>query len=394
MPQMSLKNRVLADKNLFGMSVLLNAHGYQCNYFDGESGIASLPKAKTAADALIIRTVTKVDKVSLENLPQVKAIFSASAGVDHVDMEAVNNKNIYFDNAAGSNARAVAEYVLTAIIYILSKKKLSLIDLKVGIVGLGAVGSEVNKLLKLAGVKTILYDPPKSLREPNFKSATLSDLKQADILSFHTPLVKNGAHKTWHLFDDFNFWDRASTSLLAVINTARGGVLNEDKILALKKNEAIEFLITDVWENEPHYNVSFREQCLLATPHIAGYSLQAKLRASWQCICSLNAFFGIETIEDFNFWAEKLLSKANNTLSKSEFQAAKPASLYEHLCNYNPIQGYHNKLALLDNLSLQEKAKKFKALRVQQALRNEYAYLTFEEDLLQRYPLMRVLQSS
>jgi len=403
MPQMRSKNRVLSDKNLFGMAALLAAHDYQVRWFEGEKGLdfsqsppfeEDLSKEnQLQIDAAVIRTVTKINQHTLNYIPYVQAIVSASAGTDHVDTNLLNRKGIYFDNAAGSNARAVAEYVLTAIVKLVCLKNIPLANLSVGIIGVGAVGSEADKLLGAAGVTTILYDPPRAKRDSTFTSAEISELKKADILSFHTPLITDGPDKTYHLFDEVGFWSDVDLKFLAVINAARGGVLNELKLLTLKKDKVIEFLICDVWENEPLYNEPFRQACLLATPHIAGYSLQAKLRASWQCVLLLNNFFGKETHKDFDFWLNELLPKQKTARSNSVYSHKDGSSLYDILCSLNPIEVYHQKLVALDGFTSKEKSRKFKELRIQESLRDEYAYIKIEESLLAQFPLMRVLQT-
>lgn len=384
--------RVLSDKNLFGIKELLKAHNYEVDWFTGEFGLEST--GGHTAQALVIRTVTKINASTLTNIPNVEAIVSASAGVDHVDLEYLKQKTIYFSSAAGSNARAVAEYVLTAITKILAHSDYAVSNLCVGVVGVGAVGTEVNNLLLDAGVKTILYDPPRQQRDRNFQSASLDDLKKADILTFHTPLINDGIYKTHYLFDDTSFWKDEELSFLAIINASRGGVLNEQNLLSLKNKGLISYLISDVWENEPYYHEAFRKACLLATPHIAGYSLQAKLRASWQSIVALNNYFGKQTVGDFSYWSKLLLSNQRKSFSINHAQLGTMSTVYELLKKVNPLEIYHQKLAELDNLDHKSKALQFKALRTQTSLRNEYPFIAFSDSILEKYPLVRMLQTT
>jgi erythronate-4-phosphate dehydrogenase len=382
---------VLSDKNLFGMAELLEAHKYNAFWFEGEKGLSSA--IHNDVDALIVRTVTKITPTSLSLLPKLKALVSASAGTDHVDKELLKNKGVFFDNASGSNARSVAEYVVTAILKIVEIEKRPLNSLKVGIIGVGAVGTTLAKLLAALEIETILYDPPKSTRDNSFVSATTDDLKEADILSFHTPLTMSGLDSTYHMFSNQHFWKDAEVSFLAVINAARGGVLNEHTLLKMKHSGAISYLVTDVWEGEPVYNSDFRKECLIATPHIAGYSVQAKFRASWQCLVSLNNFFNKKTEEDFNYWFKKLSTKASIKAFTLNDTATRTLSNYDILKQVNPIEEYHAKMGQLDSASDQQKMIQFGQLRVQESLRDEYAYIKFDENILTTYPLVRVLQA-
>jgi len=158
-------------------------------------------------DALIIRTRTKCD-ASLLNGSKVKFIASATIGSDHVDLDYCRNNGIFFTNAAGCNAWAVVQYVLTAIFTIAKNKDIDLSNKTIGIIGAGNVGERLAGTCKSLGLKVLRCDPPiKELLEKNIRSldagrfaidrsrlfaedflAIEEVVKKADILSLHIPL--------------------------------------------------------------------------------------------------------------------------------------------------------------------------------------------------------------
>ena len=251
-------------------------------------------------DALIIRSGTKVNAELLENT-SVKFVGTATSGIDHIDTKYLEENNIYFCDAAGSNANSVSDYVISAIQYISTEKKINLEGKKIAIIGCGNVGITLIPKLKSLGLETLINDPPKAYSKTLQKDLLLQlesldkILPEADIVTIHTPLVETGKWPTKNLVNKA-FLDLMKKDSI-FINTSRGGICDEDALLEVKKNNQIGYIVTDVWNNEPNYNVELCNQSIIATPHIAGHSYHAKLLGTLMCFRALNKYSKSEAIE-------------------------------------------------------------------------------------------------
>lgn len=257
------------------------------------------------ADALLVRSVTKVNEALLSNSP-VKFVGSATIGTDHVDLNYLKSQQIDFANAPGCNAQAVAEYVITAILtlrpYLINAES----DFCLGVVGLGNVGKRLVALALRLNWRVIGYDPFVQLAD--FKNKGIENvsfkqlLTQSNAISLHVPLTKSGDsktknHATYHLFDQAAFAQLQPDTLL--INSARGEVISEEallKDLARTKRQ----VVLDVFEHEPKISKQLLDQLAIATPHIAGYSLEGKARGTamvYQAFCQHFGFAADKTFE-------------------------------------------------------------------------------------------------
>ena len=241
------------------------------------------------ADILLVRSVTKVNESLLANTP-VKFVGTATIGTDHVDMDWLEQNRIGFASAPGCNAQAVVDYVLSAISVLVDLRAVRFEDLTVGIVGVGNVGGTLRGRLEEMGVKVLAVDPfkePEDVGELTF----LEEVLGADVVTCHTPLTKTGEHATRHLIGAEQL--SAMKPNACLINSSRGGVVDNDALLAhLKANDDFE-AIMDVWEGEPYLDLKLMDQCLLATPHIAGYSLDGKMRGTEMIYQAACEFFGV-----------------------------------------------------------------------------------------------------
>ena len=241
------------------------------------------------ADVLLIRTRTWCNEQLLCN-SRVKFIGTATIGTDHIDLNYCIERGIYACNAPGCNARGVAQYVESAIcakVNVLSTKD----NLTIGIVGVGHVGSLVEQMAKRYGMQTLLYDPPRQRAEGGTQwISDLTDIaQQADIITFHTPLTKEGTDSTWHIADK-QFFDLCRPNAL-IINAARGGVIYEKALLDGQYGFDV---VIDTWEGEPYINRAMLERASIATPHIAGYSEEGKRNATRMILEQLAAFLKCE----------------------------------------------------------------------------------------------------
>jgi len=239
------------------------------------------------ADALIVRSITKIDKTLLEGT-SVSFVGTATIGTDHVDLEYVNKRSIGFADAKGCNADAVAEYVSTAIFSAAVKKNISLKDKTIGIVGVGNIGSRVAKYAQTFGLKVLMNDPPRQKKESNTAFVSLEEILTADIITIHTPLTYEGEDKTFHLFNRSNLVHVKEGTIF--INASRGEVVDNTALSDLfdKKKPTV---ILDVWENEPNIDRELIKKVLFATPHVAGYSLEGKINGTKMMVEAMNKFF-------------------------------------------------------------------------------------------------------
>jgi erythronate-4-phosphate dehydrogenase len=241
-------------------------------------------------DVLVVRSITNVDEELLKNTP-VKFVGTATIGTDHIDLEYLSNKDIFFADAKGCNAYAVAEYVFAALLNLAVKFDFSLKDKSIGIVGVGNVGSKVAAFTEAFGMKVLLNDPPlqRSADKRNF--VKLDEILNCDIISLHTPLNIDGFDKTYHLLNSNNLNMLKDTAI--IINTSRGAVINNLDLLSTIERKNIK-VVLDVWEKEPDISVELLKKVLIGTPHIAGYSYEGKVNGTKMIYDSLCEFLGME----------------------------------------------------------------------------------------------------
>lgn len=242
-------------------------------------------------DILLVRSVTKVNKRLLHNTP-IKFVASATAGFNHIDLNYLASNNIGFARAPGSNAISAAEYVFSGICLWSKKEKKPLPELSIGIIGYGNVGSRVKQLCESAGLKCIINDPPleEKLPKNQFDTLKFSSIEKAlecDIVTLHTPLTgKNDKHPTFRLLNKKRIDQLKAKTLF--INASRGEVVEEPALLNRMNQKNDLTLILDVWENEPKISLEMLKHTLIGTPHIAGYSIDGKVRGTemiYQATC-------------------------------------------------------------------------------------------------------------
>ncbi len=236
------------------------------------------------ADLLVVRSVNKINRELLEN-SSIKMVASATAGFDHVDVEWLHQQKIHFAYSPGCNANAVAEYVICCFAKLIKMNYLKM-EQRVGVIGVGEVGSRVVEKLCALNFSVLMNDPPREKRDANFRGQALSTFTNLDAICVHTPLSTRGEFPTYHLLDQ-NFLQNLKNNAV-ILNAGRGDVIDEK---ALLENESAKMCL-DVWANEPHINYDLAKRCTIATPHLAGYSIQAKFRATFQIYKAAQKFFG------------------------------------------------------------------------------------------------------
>lgn len=226
------------------------------------------------ADILLIRSVTTANADLLSG-SKVKFVGTATTGTDHVDINWLKENNITFASAKGCNTEAVAEYVVSCIASLQQRKLLNTTQLRLGVVGVGQVGTKVVEKLSQLNFSILQNDPPRAAVETQFHSTALSDFTNLDLICLHTSLTKLGSFASYHLIgEDFLKQLKPGTVLL---NAGRGAVIDSAAFKKFGKNLIACF---DVWEHEPHLDLDLLQRAAIATPHIAGYTVEAKLRGT------------------------------------------------------------------------------------------------------------------
>ncbi|MGD2171568.1 MAG: 4-phosphoerythronate dehydrogenase [Gammaproteobacteria bacterium] len=240
---------------------------------------------------LLVRTVTRIDRELLHDSP-VEFVGSATIGTDHVDLEYLRAAGIDFSNAAGCNAEAVSEYVISGLFALSQCLDFDPLRMRAGIVGFGNVGKRVKHKFDALGIDCLLCDPP--LAEAGATPQTFAELDtlvgECDLISLHTPLTRGGPHPTFHLFDGSRLRTLARDCLL--INTARGSVVDNEALLELSRRRDDLRLFLDTWEHEPLISTELLRRVDLATPHIAGYSVEGRLRGTQAVLDAAAGHFG------------------------------------------------------------------------------------------------------
>ena len=278
--------RILADQNIPGL--------HECFGHMGElravEGRRITPADLRAVDVLLVRSVTRVDAALLRNSP-VRFVGSATAGLDHVDIDWLRAAGIAFAAAPGANANAVVEYVLAAIAAQPGVLERLLAGGRAGIIGYGHVGQLLRARLTALGIASLQYDPwlpAGTVPEP----APLASVLACDVISLHTSLTRAAPWPSYHLLGHRQLAQLDAGSLL--INASRGEVIDSAALQARLEASDAPRCVLDVWEFEPEVSPALLERVDIGTPHIAGYSLDAKLTATRQLARALQQALGAQ----------------------------------------------------------------------------------------------------
>jgi erythronate-4-phosphate dehydrogenase len=190
------------------------------------------------------------------------------------------------------------QYVASALAHLSSKHDLVPASLVLGIVGVGSVGGRVERLAKTLGVKVLLNDPPRARREGSNAFVPLETIvRAADIITLHVPLDREGRDRTYHLCGH-DFFARLERRPF-LINTSRGEVVSTAALKDALFRKKVRGAVIDVWENEPRIDLELVQAAEIATPHIAGYSLDGKANGTSMVVRELSRFFRLGLDEWF-----------------------------------------------------------------------------------------------
>ena len=270
-----------------------------------------LKKEINKFEGIIVRNKTNLNQSILEKAANLKYIGRLGVGLDNIDTEYCKKNNIFVQPATGMNADSVAEYVISSSLSLLKKTKLinaktqngqwprmsiATNELKgkiLGLIGFGDIAKKVLKLINAFEVTTISFDPfitSQEMEEHNVKKVTFENiLSLADIISIHVPLN----NETKYLFDKKTFQKMNNKPI--IINSSRGGIINETDIIEAYKNNYISGFALDVYEHEPVNKIFLKNitndmNCILS-PHIAGVTEESNTRVSEFIMNKTNEFF-------------------------------------------------------------------------------------------------------
>ncbi|WP_066802278.1 4-phosphoerythronate dehydrogenase [Moraxella oblonga] len=284
---------ILADENIAHLHEYFDNHHVRMIQLKGRDINQSFID-KYNPDVLLIRSVTPINANVISNIKNVKFIGSATIGTDHVDTDFLKKHHVHFTNAKGCSKHSVAQYVITAILtknpHFINKK------ITLGIIGLGNIGKTLTQYAKDLNWEILGYDPylPKS----DLNNSDLENLLQkSDVVSIHTPLTKTGDYPTHQLFNKNTLSHLKNNAIL--INTARGEIINQEDLLTAIDNKNLQ-VILDVFPFEPTIDKVLLDKLQIATPHIAGYTTDGKLRGTdmiYQAFCH---FFDLPILKNMN----------------------------------------------------------------------------------------------
>lgn len=331
---------ILADASLPGLAEAFPSP-FKLTLYHTVTDIQALLKGQ---DILLCRSTLPVNQ-ALIGPHSLKIVATASSGTDHIDSGFLAENGITLLDALGSNAVSVADYVLSCIAYL--KKTLGFNGSKVGIIGAGSVGTEVATRLQLLGFEIRSYDPPKAFNDPNFISATQSELVECDLICVHANRHNNRPYPSINLLDEA-FLKKLRPGTV-IVNAARGGIVNEEALLNLGKSL---IYCTDVYSNEPFIDPRVVQLATLCTPHIAGHSIEAKERAVTLISEKIHAYYHLPsplflkkvtepelTITSDSSWEHVVLSLYN---PHYESQQLKKAAINTLETTFQSVRRAHN----------------------------------------------------
>jgi len=321
------------------------------------------------ADAIITRTRTKCNQQLLEG-SSVKFIASATIGYDHIDTDYCRQNGIIWTNAPGCNSGSVQQYLASALLNLMQKYELDFHEIKLGIVGVGNVGTKIKKLADVLGIKSLLNDPPRARLESIDYFVSLDQiLAQCNIITLHVPLNMEGKDKTFHLFDHDTIARLHQDCIL--INSSRGEVIDNQELKLALEAKRIRAAVLDVWENEPDLDLELMNLVDYGTPHIAGYSLDGKANGTAQAVRAVSHFFklGID-----NFYPPEVPEPDHTVIEPIETSGV---DLWKKLinCTYD-IRDDHHRLMISPETFEEQRGnyplrREFGVYKVKDSLTNE-----------------------
>ncbi|MFA7895623.1 4-phosphoerythronate dehydrogenase PdxB [Pseudomonas putida] len=277
---------IVADENIPLLDAFFQGFGEIRRYPGRGLDAASVREA----DILLVRSVTKVDRHLLEG-SRVQFVGTCTIGTDHLDLDYFEQAGIRWSSAPGCNARGVVDYVLGSLLTLADLEGASLPERVYGVVGAGEVGGRLVGVLRALGWKVMVCDPLRQAAEGGDYVELDTLLQACDVISLHTPLERSGQYPTWHLLGPAELAKLRPGAWL--INASRGAVVDNGALRVLLQQRDDLHAVLDVWEGEPQVDLQLADLCTVATPHIAGYSLDGRQRGTAQIYRALCQHLGV-----------------------------------------------------------------------------------------------------
>lgn len=276
--------KIFADKNILAVQGSFSRYG-ELHLFDGRT----VKQADLLeADVLLVRSITTVNE-SLLGGTNIRFVGTATSGVDHIDTAYLDSAGIYFADAKGSNANAVVDYCFAALAFAALHKGFELSGSTVGIVGAGAVGGLFASKLERLGVQVRCCDPFLEQASGEHRLFfSLEEVLECEAVSLHVPLSDGGLFPTRHLLAAQELAKLRNNVVL--INACRGNVVDERALEEVLAHRSDIVTVFDVWADEPNINSRLAASVDIATPHIAGYSQEAKSRATSMLVAAFERY--------------------------------------------------------------------------------------------------------
>ncbi len=329
-------------------------------------------EAVARADTLLCRSTLRVDGALLAG-SAIRFVATATSGTEHIDIAALEERGIAVVSAAGSNARSVAEWVMTALFHLALQQRRSARDLRLGIVGVGHVGTAVLDVSRAIGMSAFLNDPPRAQRgdaapgeHANGWHALDHLLDVCDAITLHTPLAHEGPYRSAGLLNSGNMSRLATTPML--LNAARGEVVDPDAVREFRG--ALSALALDVFPGEPEVDPDMLALADVVTPHVAGHSLDGKLLGTQMVYDALCAWLGVQPK-----WRHEqhLPEDAFIMMQAGELRDATPEEqVTEVLLRACPLLRDDAALRAVGALPREERARAFATLRAEYPVRREF----------------------
>jgi erythronate-4-phosphate dehydrogenase len=280
------------------------------------------------ADALVLRSTAKVTPTLLAG-SKVQFVGTCTIGTDHLATDYMDTNNIVWRNAPGCNAAGVGDYVIACLNHAWQTLGIDPRQQTIGIVGAGNVGGRLAQRLQKAGFKLLQCDPPKT--DAGHQGYVELDelLESCQIICLHTPLTKTGAHTTENMLHQIRIKNLAKGTVL--ISAGRGEVVDQQALLERQQQHNDLHLFLDVWHQEPHIDKRLFDYCHCVTPHIAGHSLEGKMRGTYmiyQDLCEHFRLVASHKLEDLIPKPDVAKLQLNNTATAQEVIAAACGSVY------------------------------------------------------------------
>ncbi len=355
--------KIIADSEIVGAESCFSLYGEVKVYPGREIKAAHLRDA----DALLVRSVTSIDRELLANTP-IRFVGSATIGTDHVDLDYLASNNIHFAHAPGCNASAVVQYVIAALCATVRGWR----DKSVSVVGCGQVGGRLLASLKALGLDCRVYDPFLTVEQvPELVS--FNEALSADIICLHTPLTLQGAFPTFHMIGERELSEIKTGAIL--INAGRGAVIDSQALERKLSEGACPQLILDVWEHEPAIGRELLDKVLLGTPHIAGHSVDGKLRGTRMVLDAFEQWLGVRS--------PRVNGNVPDTLEKTPITVSDRSSLETVVLSaYDPRRDFADLRSAFSDRGVPA-GKAFDAVRTAYQLRQEFNHFRIQGELEQ-----------